>query len=384
MNKLSKHLVITVAAAVCIVGALTFNQVQGGAGPKRQPPKTEMKLPEVAVVQAQVMDVQASIQAYGEVQARYRLQLSAEVSGKVSKLADKFATGKRFKQGEILATLEQQPYQQALANARLTLANAELALLQEQRNSNQALAEWQRSGLAEAEVASDLVLRKPQLKAAEAQVEYARQALEKAEYDLAQTEIRAPFNAVVVSRDIQPGSYVQAGAQIASLYSTDVAEVKVMLSEQQWLNAPDMNQSAGYAALLSSQDGLQHWSANISRVEAHLDSSSRQRALVLSVIQPLAQKQPLHDGTFVDVRVTGKALTNVWKLPASALTQQGNVWYVDNKQQLQHFVPKVRFSQGNDIYVEPLAGSSQLKVVAKPLSSYLQGMQVTARVEGAA
>lgn len=384
MNKLSKHLVITAAAGVCIVGALTFNQVQGGAGPKRQPPKTEIKLPEVAVVQAQAMDVQASIQAYGEVQARYRLQLSAEVSGKVSKLADKFATGKRFKQGEILATLEQQPYQQALANARLTLANAELALLQEQRNSNQALAEWQRSGLAETEVASDLVLRKPQLKAAEAQVEYARQALEKAEYDLAQTEIRAPFNAVVISRDIQPGSYVQAGAQIASLYSTDVAEVKVMLSEQQWLNAPDMNQSADYAALLSSQDGLQHWSANISRVEAHLDSNSRQRALVLSVKQPLAQKQPLHDGTFVDVRVTGKALTNVWKLPASALTQQGNVWYVDNKQQLQHFVPKVRFSQGNDIYVEPLAGSSQLKVVAKPLSSYLQGMQVTARVEGAA
>ncbi|REL28207.1 efflux RND transporter periplasmic adaptor subunit [Thalassotalea euphylliae] len=380
MKKFPISVLVAFIGAASIFAAVSFNQVQSTGGPNRQPPKAQVKVPEVAVVRAQLQQVQASIKGYGEVQAHYRLNLTAQVSGKVNHLADHFATGQLFNEGDVLVTLDQQPYLQALADAKLTLANAELALIQEQRNSNQALAEWQRSGLAESESASDLVLRKPQLKAMQAQVESARRAVNKAKYDLAQTEIRAPFNGVIVSRDVQPGSYLQMGAQVASIYSTDLAEVRVLLSEQQWQNLPTREQGLGLAAELSSPNSAQRWPAKVTRAEAHLDSDSRQRAIIVSVSKPLAQATPLHDGTFVDVEIQGKALDQVWQLPASALTQQGNIWYVDGNQELQHFVPQIQFSQGNAIYIAPFAENTELNIVAKPLSSYLPGMKMSAKV----
>lgn len=384
MKKLPISMLVTFIGAASIFAAVFFNQVQSADGPNRQPPKAQVKVPVVAVVRAQLQQVQANIRGYGEVQAHYRLNLIAQVNGKINHLADNFETGKLFKEGEVLATVDQQPYLQALADAKLTLANAELALIQEQRNSNQALAEWQRSGLAESESASDLVLRKPQLKAMQAQVESARSAVNKAEYDLAHTEIRAPFNGVIVSRNVQPGSYLQMGAQVAGIYSTDSAEVRVLLSEQQWQNLPtgeqDFVKGLGLIAEVSSPNSAYRWSAQVIRAEAHLDSESRQRALVISVSKPLAQSTPLHNGTFVDVEIQGKALNKVWQLPASALTQQGNIWYVDANQQLQYFVPQIQFSQGKAIYIAPFADNTELNIVAKPLSSYLPGMKVSAKV----
>jgi len=74
---------------------------------------------------------------------------------------------------------------QAVAQAKATVASANLALLEEQRQGTQALLELQRSGM-----------------------------------------------------EGQPGSYVQSGSEIGTLYSTDSVEVTISLSEQQWSSLP--------------------------------------------------------------------------------------------------------------------------------------------------
>ena len=66
----------------------------------------------------------------------------------------------------------------------------------------------------------------------------AEQSVNSAKRDLAFTSLRAPFNALVVSRDIALGSYVQAGSAVATLYSADIAEVAIGLSPSQWAQLP--------------------------------------------------------------------------------------------------------------------------------------------------
>ena len=252
MNKLTLTLVATALSAGGIFAAVAINQAQMADVQRTPMPARAPQYPDVSVLSVMPADFQATVNGHGEAKASYQLKLLAEVSGRVRELSPKFNSGRQFNAGEVLLRIEDTPYREALASAQSSLADAELALLQEQRNSEQALAEWQRSGL-DGEPASPLVLRKPQLKAAQAKVTQARQAERKAQYDLDKTVIRAPFDAVIVSRDVQPGSFLQGGAQVAELYNTDIIEVAVPLSESQWRSLPRCHQP-GHPTLAGDTD----------------------------------------------------------------------------------------------------------------------------------
>ncbi|MFO7860953.1 MAG: hypothetical protein R6U41_07000 [Desulfosalsimonas sp.] len=103
------------------------------------------------------------------------LTLASKVSGQVQSLAEDFEPGKRFKKGEILARLEDSDYRAAVAAADHDLSDARLSLLEEDRKALQAKAEWEASGVS-GKPASELVLHKPQVAAAEAAVANARAA----------------------------------------------------------------------------------------------------------------------------------------------------------------------------------------------------------------
>ena len=380
MNKLTLTLVATVLSAGSIFAAVAINQAQMANVERATMPARAPQYPDVSVLNVTPADFQATISGHGEARASYQLKLLAEVSGRVRELSPKFNSGRQFSKNEILLTIEDTPYREALASAQSNLADAELALLQEERNSEQALAEWRRSGL-DGEPASPLVLRKPQLKAAKAKVTQARQAVRKAQFDLDKTVIRAPFDAVVVSRDVQPGSYLQGGAQVAELYNTDVIEVAVPLSDSQWLSLPEAGSLAEqpWPVTLVSSDGRRQWQAKASRVEQHLDSQSRQRSLIVTVEQPLAQTPALFPGTFVSAEIQGRQLHGLWQLPSSAISQDGDIWYLTDDSTLAKFEAEVLFAEGDAVYIAPLAGVDRAAVVTRPLSSYLLGMKVTAK-----
>ena len=384
INKKSLATVIGLAGiflAISINSALSANQQQ------TPPPKAIPQYPLVSVTEVSPVTHHASVTAYGEVQSRNQLAFTSQVSGRITVLSEKFLTGNTFKKGEILAEVESIVYQQALANAQVNLAQAELALAEEELNSSQAAQEWQQSGLAN-EHASDLVLRKPQLAAAKAQYVMTRKALAKAEYDLAQTKLIAPFDALVVSKQVQVGSNVQSGNVIAELYDISLFEVSLPLSVQQWQLLPKskngQNTQETRSAIdvtLTDESSNTQWHANVDRFEQHIDGASRQRSLVVVIEQPIALANPLFPGSFVKATIQGQAIEQLWKLPASALIDNHTVWQVNNDGLLTHLAIKVLFSQDNAVYVQPQDAVEQAQIVNRPLSSYLVNMKVAAQIE---
>jgi len=368
----------SVVLAIAINGALSANQQQ------TLPPQVVPQYPVVSVSEVMPISHQASVTAYGEVKSRNQLALTSQVSGQITYLSAKFLTGNTFKQGELLAEIEPIVYQQALANAQANLADAQLALAQEELNSNQAAQEWQQSGLAN-EQASDLVLRKPQLVAAKAKYTMAKKEIEKAQYDLAQTKLIAPFDALIVSKQVQVGSNVQTGTTLADLYDVSLFEVSLPLSAQQWQLLPKakntVEQLAGIEVQLANETSRENWLAKVDRFEQHLDAKSRQRSLVAVVEQPIALANPLFPGSFVKATIKGQIITQLWKLPASALIDNNTVWQVNDESLLVHLPIKVMFSENNAVYVQPIEPLQQAKIVNRPLSSYLVNMKVAAKTE---
>ncbi|USD67438.1 efflux RND transporter periplasmic adaptor subunit [Vibrio sp. SCSIO 43136] len=394
-------IVITLAAAGTVFGAVSYTAAQMGPPPSgkgEKPAQSERQaseqiqkpsstptlvLPEVEVQTATSASYRAEVVGFGEAHAAYELNFAAEVSGSVLSLGDSFKTGQIVKKGTVLAKLDATSYQQAVAQASAEVASAKLAYLEEERQAMQAKAEWKSSGLS-GEPDSTLVLREPQLANAKAALANAEQSLKKAKSDLAKTTISAPFDALVISRDIQPGSYVQTGSQIASLYSIDSIEIDIPLSEAQWHKMPSMtNQEfaeANWPVTLISADGQTQWQGYIDRIEQHLSTQTRQRDVVIVVDNPLTLSQPLYPGTFVQANIQGEQIDTLWELPASAISQQGEIWTVNANGVLVNTAVTTAFEKQDKVYISSQSESAQ--VVKRPLSSFKAGMKVSPKVEG--
>ena len=340
---------------------------------------------EVGVVKVKPETYKAKVKGYGEAVATHTLTLSAQVSGQITALSQQFETGALLQQGDVLAYVDDTAYKQALASAQATYQNALVALEEERLQGVQAKDEWTRSGL-DGEPESALVLRAPQLKAAQAELLEAEQNVATAKRDLEFTKISAPFDALIVSRSIQPGSYVQIGTEVADLYSTNRAEVSIPLSPSQWaqLPMPTIGQAPGWRVVLTDTTGTQHWLASIQRVELHQDEDTRQRRAIAVVEHPLELENPLLFGTFLVAEIDGRTLTDVWKVPSSAISQKQEVWYVEpGKNVLNKFTPNVLFEYEGYAYITPNDGMTEASIVARPLNNYLVNTRVNPIEEGA-
>jgi len=378
MKRLSQWLAFPLALLV-LVGVIFYNRHLIADQINRPLPEIEHhdKRPDVTVVKVNPRSYSANLTGYGQAVPRYELPLTAQVAGQVTSLGEHFATGALLHKGDILLRMDDVQYRASVAEAESELADAKLAYLEEERQGLQARTEWAASGLS-GKPASELVLRKPQLAAADAAVKNKEAALASARSNLAKTIITAPFDCIVISREVTPGSYLQSGSEIATIYSSDTMEIAISLSAKDWHNLPAQSEFGKWPVAITSVETDDAWTGTISRLEQHLDTETRQRTVIITVPDPLILSPPLLANTFVAVSFPGRATGNLLQLPGSALSQRGEIWYVTSDKALDRFSAEPLFSDSEFIYVEAPAifeKEDQL-VLTHPLSSYLVGMAV--------
>ena len=128
--------------------------------------------------------------------------------------------------------------------------------------------------LAEVQV----VVKRAAIDEAEAQVRAAQDRLRQAEADLANTAIAAPFDAVIDSKRVDLGQYVQAGSALMRLLGTSSVEVRLPLLASdvpfvRYGQAPDGSWSQ---AELSARFGdvTRSWTARLVRLEQRVDEQT--------------------------------------------------------------------------------------------------------------
>jgi RND family efflux transporter MFP subunit len=150
-------------------------------------------------------------QAVGEVKPRYESELSFRVAGQlVSRRVD---VGAEVKQGDILATLDVQDYQNKLRSAEADVAAAEAALVEAQ-GTERRLAQLLKNGWTP-KANYDTALHNFQ--AADAKLAAAKASLALTRDQLAYTELRAEFDGVITAVGAEAGQNVSAGQTVAKL-----------------------------------------------------------------------------------------------------------------------------------------------------------------------
>jgi RND family efflux transporter MFP subunit len=240
-----------------------------------------------------------------------------------------------FRAGEVLVVIEPRDYELAVERAQAAVARAKVTLEREQAEAEVAREEW--NGLHPGEEPTALVIREPQIRQAEAEHAAAVADLDVAKLNLERTKISLPFDGVVVSESVDVGQFVGNGSRLATVYGTDVVEVRVPLDSRElaWFDIPSNRGGRGASAEVSASFGgtWSTWEGRVTRMEAEVDQTSRMVHVVIEVSDPYAtsEGQPaLLPGSFVDVRIAGRTLSQVVSVPRHAIHDGRSVWVFDD------------------------------------------------------
>jgi len=374
INKNTRVLLITLIAMLTIPVTLLWStedsdETTNSSESSIASQQAEPVLPKVSVTELKLGRYQGIIQGFGEVTSTDVLTLQSDVSGRVLWKNPAFIQGGQIDKGEVLIKLDQSAYQLKLANAKQELANAKLALQQEEANSKRAEQDWQHSGLTERPNA--LMLRKPQIEAAKLRYEAAIAQVTYSQLQLDKTAISAPFNAIVTQQTVTLGSYINSGSVIATLNASNQAQIRVALSEHEWHKLDQ--KLAGKRVTIHGSHG-KSWQGKIQSLSLNIDVNTRTRELTILVDQPLQQSPPLLFGRFVGVDIHTRQQHQVFAIPASSVTADGHIWLAKD-QRLQRYSLPPNILDG-EVYVLPKGKlSSSIRIVTKPLSSYYDGMK---------
>lgn len=329
----------------------------------------------------------AEVTVYGEVRPRVQIDVISEVSGRVTDVSSRFTEGGSVMAGDALLTIEDRDYVVAVSEARARLAARRLEL--EQALADAGVARQQLVGEVNP---SDLALRKPQIAQARAGVQAAELSLSRAESDLSRTKISLPFDARITQTMVDEGQYVGAGRTVASVFSTDVAEVRLPLTDADIaaLGVPigfEAPEGAGLPVQLSTDvaGATRRWSGQLVRLDASLDPRTRSTFGTVEVADPFDVADgdmPMAPGLFVAAEIEGRTLVDVLAIPAAGLRAGGRVFIMNDDDVLEIRSVIVAHATASVAYLSNGVNEGD-RIIVSPIRNPVAGMALSAIEEAA-
>ena len=230
------------------------------------------------------------------------------------------------------------------------------------------------------------------------------------------SNLKAPFNGVVQTKNVDLGQFVNPGAQLATLLGSDQAEIVIDLpmGRMGWLPQSNNSNDQGnqyHIPVIVSLTGINSAPTHKAIIKRHLlelTPRGMMVQLIAEVDDPFQMKSnsrsknpqnsetinlternkdkleisvnrqviniPLFLGAFVDVVIPGRQLENVVHIPAKALRDRDTVW-IASQGEIQVRTVKIAHVDFDDVY---LSGGIRIgeKIITSPVKGAANGMKV--------
>jgi membrane fusion protein (multidrug efflux system) len=179
----------------------------------------------VLITPVEVRDLEERIEASGELLAKNRADVAAQVAGEITEIL--VEEGDAVAEGDALLEIDPERRHLELDRARANVAVAEAAVAEQRREVKRVRA------LAKKDVASDTQLDQQEtaLRTARARLEGAKAELGVAERALRDATVRARFAGLIARRHVSRGEFVTTGQPLFELVSLDPIEIEFDLPE---------------------------------------------------------------------------------------------------------------------------------------------------------
>ncbi|MDG1206138.1 MAG: efflux RND transporter periplasmic adaptor subunit [Pseudomonadales bacterium] len=377
MNNILKGvmtIVVLIGAGIIAVGL-----VATAPEPKKFEPEEVSTAIRIATVEQQ--QVRLKVRSQGTVAPKTESSLIAEVAGRIEWTSPNLVSGGYFNENDVLVRLDDEDLQAAVQSRKASFARAKA----ESEFSNfeyKRLQELVKSNLTSQ---SSLESASRSKSIAEAILKESAVALKQAERDLTRTEVRAPYDGLVRSKNVDVGQFISRGSNIASLYSSESVEVRIPIADRQlaFLDLPlgrrgELPEALKANVLLSTNYGGQRyeWHGKLVRTEAQIDTQTRMVNAVVRVTGEVGSDQPhLPVGLFVHAEIDGRLADNIIVLPRAVLRNQNQVLVVDADNRLRYRnVEVLRFDQ-DDVFISGGLQTGEI-VNLSPIQTVIDGMRV--------
>jgi RND family efflux transporter MFP subunit len=287
--------------------------------------------PLVRVQVATLSNEQLDVIARGSVEALRTVDLAAEVGGRIIKTHPALRAGGTFTPNDVLVEIDATDYELLITQKMAAVARAELRLMQEQAEADAAVRAWEQ---IEGNAPIDpLARREPQIRDAKLAVASAQAQQKRAETDVRRTRVQLPFSGRVRSVHADIGQTVQRGQRLAVALDTSELEVRlpIPLRETAFVDLPlgDRTDDGPKVEITADFAGAPcTWQGSIVRIEGEIDRRTRQLTAIARVTRT-ADSQPLLVGMFVEARILGREVQDVFRVPSSALHSGDHIWIVE-------------------------------------------------------
>ena len=330
------------------------------------------------------------ILSYGEIYSKRMLEIRPLVSGRLDYVSEKFVEGGYVKSGDILFRLNQKDYLNELeiaeidledtkaqlseAISKLDYANLEFEVSESQLNLRKNALDRQ-TQLAESGLITSSQLENTQLAYSSSKQQFLNKqnlvkssknaidklkiqlkrrsiSIDKAKRNLDETEIKAPFDGIIASVNILPGSVINKNEKLGTLLDPNSLEVMFNLSANEFARVIDKDGkllNLDITAYLKLSNNDIPFSGKIERINPEIMNIGSGRKLFASI--NLGENKTLRPGDFVVLEIKEPSLKNITVLPSSAVTIDGKIFILEEDNRLKELEVTILRRQGNEVIV---------------------------------
>ncbi|MCB0490836.1 MAG: HlyD family efflux transporter periplasmic adaptor subunit [Cyclobacteriaceae bacterium] len=359
---MNRKLVLGIVFTVIIGGTVIFSNFlisQKELPPQR--PKTEVKN-YVKVVPVAYQPIPVSIEAFGRVGSSQQLNLVAEVGGKLLPGNISFKEGTNFRQGDILAKINNSEQLLNLQSRKSNFLNLVASVLPDLKidfpdnyeqwdvyynnielNTTLPILPKNLTPKAKAFLASKNILS-----------EYF--TIKSLEENLSKYTLIAPYNGSIQSVSIEIGSVVNPGSVVASIIRTDRLELKVPIELK------DIDNISIGTSVSIFQEGKENksWTGKVVRMADFVDANTQSVSAYVSIDSP---RGDVYDGMYLRAVIPGKVVKEGMRIQRSIVQNKSEVFVVEDSKLQSKQINIAQITQ-DEVVFNGLAPGSMLVVDA--------------------
>ncbi|MGO4912292.1 efflux RND transporter periplasmic adaptor subunit [Leeuwenhoekiella sp. W20_SRS_FM14] len=289
------------------------------------PVKVDKVVKTVFVEEVKNDTVPIVIPANGNLVAKNRLELYAEVQGIFRSSAHDFKVGQSYTRGETLLNLDSSEYYASVQAAKSELYNLVTSIMPDLRlDYPEIFQKWQTylNGF-------DINKSTPQLPETDSQKEryfITGRGLYSSYYNVKNLEqrlgkyrITAPFSGILTEAPVNKGTLVRPGQKLGEFIDTSVYELEVAIGKK----FSDLL-TIGEKVALTTVDGTKEYTGKVVRVNGRVDQTTQ----TIKVFIEIAGADSLKEGMFLQANLEAKDEPDAISIPRQLLVDNSQIYVI--------------------------------------------------------
>lgn len=340
---------IVIGLVIIFGGALLINMMMKDKAPVQQEKTLVVPPQTVEVVKVKKGSFSPIIDIEGRLSAYNKIDIFAEVGGRLKSTSQPFKVGTRFNRGSVLLNIDKEEAELALLSQKSSLINSITQIMPDLKiDYGDSFQQW--SDYLNSFEISKPIQPFPSPKSEQERFFINAKNLNTQLYNIKSQESRlakytvyTPFTGVLTDASITPGSLVRAGQKLGELMELGNYELEatVALDELPYLKV-------GQKVRLKSDVIDGQWTGTIRRISDRIDPNSQ------SVIAYIAiQSRELREGLYLKGSINGKPLDSVSKVDADQVIEREYVFAVEDSK-LKKYPVEIVYANAEHMFLKGL------------------------------